>query len=463
MPPSRKTEKVTTRQFALATFLVVVVLSNAPAAAQLGVNAAWLLALGAILVLLPSILVPSELATTFNRDGGMYVWVKEAYGPRAGFLSTWFQWLPRVIVVPTIISFIASTLAYGFSHDLATNPVFLVIVILAVTWGSVWLNWMGVKESVRATTYGAVLGNIGPSILLIGLAIWYAFSDAGDVAVEHLMATASQPLHVSMLTLALASFIGLEITANFVESLHEPKRTYRKALLIAGGCAVVVTIGAPLAIALTVPAFHINVVSGVMQAFELLLREAGVEFLMIPLGIVMGLATITQAAAFLLAPAMGISIASRELDLARPLQRMNKHGAPANILIAQGFIVTGVSLVFIFAPTANAAFQMILILVVALYLVGYLLMYSAAIWLRYSRPELERPCPVPGGKVGLWLVAGSGFLSALFLIVVSFVPSPDVGVSSEVYVGFMVVGFVVATAAPFGMKSLREHGRNPTE
>ena len=321
---------------------------------------------------------------------------------------------------------------------------------------------MGVKESVRATTWGAILGNIGPTFLLIALAIGFLFTDAGAVDVDHLEQTASEPLQLSMLTLAFASFIGLEITANFVESLHEPERNYRKALLTAGFFAVIVTIGAPLSVALTLPS-HINVVNGVMQAFDVLLHQAGIGFLIIPIGIVVGLSTITQAAAFLLAPAMGISIASRELDLAEPLQKMNKHGAPSNILLAQGFIVTVVSLVFLLAPTADAAFQMILILVVALYLIGYLLMYSAAIRLRYTKPDLDRPCPVPGGIVGLWLAAGAGFCSALFLIVVSFIPSADIGVSTELYVGFMVVGFIAATIAPFLMKSLREHGRNPTE
>lgn len=266
-----------------------------------------------------------------------------------------------------------------------------------------------------------------------------------------------------MLTLALASFIGLEITANFVESLHRPERSYRKALLLAGACAVIVTVGAPLTIALALPVRHIDVVSGVMEAFDVYLSHLGLQFLLIPIGIVIGLATITQAAAFLLAPAFGISIASRELDLARPLQKMNKHGAPSNILVAQGFIVTVVSGVFLLAPTADAAFEMILILVVALYLVGYLLMYSAAIWLRFTCPQLKRPRPVPGGKFGLCLVAGAGFCSALFLIVVSFIPSPDVGVSPPLYVGFMVVGFVAATLAPFSMKSLRQHGRKPAE
>ncbi len=225
---------------------------------------------------------------------------------------------------------------------------------------------------------------------------------------------------------------------------------------------MIVTIGTPSIITLGLVGGHIDVVSGVLEAFDVLLSYFGLEFLIIPLGIVLGIATITQAAAFPMAPAFGISVAARELDLAPSLQRLNKHGAPSTILIAQGFMVTGVSFVFLLAPSADAAFQMILILVVATYLVGYLLMYSAAIRLRYTRPELERPRPIPGGKVGLWIVAGSGFFSALFLIVVSFIPSADVGVSPGLYIRFIVVGFVVATLAPFSMKSLREHGRNPT-
>jgi len=51
-----------------------------------------------LLFLIPAGLVAAELGTSWRRDGGVYVWVSEAFGPRAGFVATWLQWFQNVII-----------------------------------------------------------------------------------------------------------------------------------------------------------------------------------------------------------------------------------------------------------------------------------------------------------------------------------------------------------------------------
>ena len=93
---------------------------------------------------------------------------------------------------------------------------------------------------------------------------------------------------------------------------------------------------------------------------------------------------------------------------------------------------------------------------VALYLIAYMLMYAAAIKLRYSKPNLARPFKVPGGLFGMWLTAGVGFFGVLFSFLVAFFPPDQLPVGSPVlYVTLVIVGTVVFCGIPLVLHAMR--------
>lgn len=57
----------------------------------------------------------------------------------------------------------------------------------------------------------------------------------------------------------------------------------------------------------------------------------------------------------------------------------------------------------------SVAFFLLSALTIGLYLVMYMMMYASGIKLRYTQPDLKRSYKVPGGKMGMWLIAGSRF------------------------------------------------------
>jgi amino acid transporter len=97
----------------------------------------------------------------------------------------------------------------------------------------------------------------------------------------------------------------------------------------------------------------------------------------------------------------------------------------------------------------SVAFFLLSAMTITLYLVMYMLMYVAAIRLRYSQPELKRSYRLPGGTVGMWCIAGVGFAGVAFSFLVGFFPPTQLPVGSPtLYVGLVVGGTVLFTGIP---------------
>ena len=56
-------------------------------------------------------------------------------------------------------------------------------------------------------------------------------------------------------------------------------------------------------------------------------------------------------------------------------------------------------------PTISNAFWVTTALTGQLYMIMYVLMFAAAIRLRYTQPDIERPYKVPFGKPGIWVIS----------------------------------------------------------
>ncbi len=98
------------------------------------------------------------------------------------------------------------------------------------------------------------------------------------------------------------------------------------------------------------------------------------------------------------------------------------------------------------------AFFLLSAVTITLYLIMYMLMYAAAIRLRYSQPDLKRSYRVPGGTTGMWIIAG-----VAFSFLVGFFPPTQLPVGSPtLYVGLVVGGTVVFTGLPLLIGTLKQ-------
>lgn len=85
--------------------LTATAVASARAMAPDGWASIFLYALPAVVFMVPIALVAAELASGWK--GGVFVWVKEAYGDRIGFSAIWQQWIQNVVWYPAQLAFFA--------------------------------------------------------------------------------------------------------------------------------------------------------------------------------------------------------------------------------------------------------------------------------------------------------------------------------------------------------------------
>ena len=115
-------------------------------------------------------------------------------------------------------------------------------------------------------------------------------------------------------------------------------------------------------------------------------------------------------------PSKGIFAVGKAGYMPPFFQKTNKLGVQKNILFVQGGAVTVLSLLFVVMPSVQSFYQILSQLTVLLYLIMYMLMFSAAIVLRYKMKGTARPFRL-GKKNGLmWFLGCLGFCRRPWLL-----------------------------------------------
>lgn len=452
----------TSSKKALSIFMLTMInvaaiasLRSLPVSASYGFSIIFIYILGAILFLIPSALVSAELATTYhNKQGGIYIWVEEAFGPKWGFLAIWMQFIENVIWYPTGLSFAAATLAYVINPALASNKLYMVCMIIGIFWAATLVNLKGMKASGWISSVGAFIGTLIPGIIIIILGILF-WSMGKPLQITMSSKTFLPSFDLSNLVFTagiLFSFAGMEMSAVHAKDVQDPNKNYPKAIFISSCILVVLMTLGSLAIAFIIPQTEISLVAGLMEAFALFFQSFNIIWFTPVIALCIFLGTLSQVNTWLIGPVRGLYATKQHGILPKSLDKENKNKMPSTLLFSQAIIVSIISFVFLIMPDINSSYWVLAVLATQLYLIMYLLMFAAAIVLRYKKPNITRPYKVFGGNTGMFIVAGVGFLISLFVFGLGFIPPEQINTGSLFfYEGFLVLGIVVFSAIPFFM------------
>lgn len=440
----------------------IATLRDLPAMAEYGLSSITYCLFVAAVFMIPISLVSAELATGFPQAGGVYNWVRQAFGPKWGFVAIWLQWIQNVVWYPVVLSFAASTLAYVVHPELAQNRVYIVAVVLAAYWTSTLVNFRGLKASSLISTLGVIVGTLVPAMVLIGFgaAWWLAGSPRSDgtqlvLSAHSLLPDVRDPSRMVLaLSMLLTSFVGMEMSASHAQEVRDPKRDYPRAILIATVVILGLAIIGTIALVAVIPPTGIDAETGVMQMVQIVQQQYNLPGLVRLAAVLIAFGLFGQVTTWVPGPSKGLLAVGRHGFLPRFFQHTNRSGVQTHILLMQAAIVTVLSLVFMAIPSVETAYTLLMAAAAQIYLLMYILMFAAAIRLRYSQPDTPRAYRVPGGNAGMWCVAGSAIIGAVFAITVFYAPQADV--SAMVWMGLLLGALIVMGTPPFMIYGLRK-------
>ncbi len=442
---SSDTLKKTLGVFRLAMINVIAIdsLRSLPAGAQFGFSLVFFYILAALVFFIPTALVTAELATAWPNTGGVYIWTRTAFGRHWGLMTIWLQWIYNVIWYPTILSFIAATLAYLIDPNLAHDKTYVIIVVVVVWWLATWVNCLGLKISSSISIIGAIAGTLIPMIVITGLGVaWFMLGKHSEVtfSVRTFFPDLTSINNLAFLTTVVFGLVGLEMSAVHAGDVKNPERNYPRALLWSVLLILGTLILASLAIAVVIPANKLSVLSGLTDAYELFFRTYHLSVFIPVIIMLIVLGSFSMVSAWVIGPTRGLMIALQENEIGARWQKVNKHGMPSRLLILQGLIVTILASLFIFMPTVSSAYWILSTMTAQLALLFYIFMFAAAICLRYKQSEKVRAFRIPGGNAGMWIVAGLGILSCVATFAFGFFPPPGVQIGSVLRFELILIG-----------------------
>jgi APA family basic amino acid/polyamine antiporter len=244
------------RRLGLATATAIVVgevigvgifLAPAEMARTLG-SPAWLIAVWLIMgaSAIGGALSLGGLAARYPEAGGLYVYLREAYGPRAGFL---YGWLSMLVTDPGLTAFLGVGLATYAAHLVPLSAWGQKGVAVAAIVALAAVNMVGaaIGSGVLRTLAGLKIG------LLALIATWGFASGRGDWSnLEPFWAQrpGSAPLPSAIaggLILAFISLAGWWDASKLAGEVRDPGRTMPRALVL--GLSIVTTVYVAVSVA----------------------------------------------------------------------------------------------------------------------------------------------------------------------------------------------------------------------
>ena len=453
-----KAFKMSVTTLAIMNITAVVSLRGLPSEAIYGPSSAFYYLFAAIIFLIPTAMVAAELAAMFSdKQGGVFRWVGEAFGPRAGFLAIWLQWIESTIWYPTVLTFGAVSLAFIGLNDvsdavLASNKIFTLITVLAIYWTATFIAMKGLGWVGKISKWGGLAGTIIPASLLIILGIIY-IATGGHNYMN--MSEGFFPDLTKFDNLVLASSIflfyaGMEMMGVHVMDVDNPSRNYPKAIIAGSLVTVCIFVMGTFSLGFIIPAKDINLTQSLLIGFDNYFRHFHISWAGPIIAAALMLGVLASVLTWVAGPSKGIFTVGKAGYLPPFFQKTNSHGVQRNILLVQGGIVTLLSLLFVVMPSVQAFYQILSQLTILLYLIMYMLMFAAAIVLRYKMKSAPRPFRLGKGNALMWILGVMGFGGSLLAFVLSFVPPGQIATgSSTVWYSVLICGCAVMITIPF--------------
>ena len=183
-----------------------------------------------IIFLLPFGAISTELGVHYPEQGGIYAWVKRAYGQRMASRVSWYYWANVAIWLPSIFILFSSIFSQLFFPDLSLKAQIVIGVILI---------WVVTVTNILTLSIGKWVPNLGAIIKLIIFALLIVgginYGLTNGVANEFSMSTIIPTIEnggwsMQYVPALVYGMLGFELASASSEEMKNPSRDLPKAV-----------------------------------------------------------------------------------------------------------------------------------------------------------------------------------------------------------------------------------------
>ena len=179
------------------------------------------------------------------RSGGLYVYMREAYGPFWAFL---YGWTIMLVVIPGSLAALSSAFLLYLGHFITLGPVAAKTLGIALLLGLAFVNARGVKEGARVQNLFTVL-KVGGLLSLVAVALAFRHEGASHflpLAPESLAPGFAAGFGVAMIS-TLFAYDGWHFVGFVAGEMRDPQRTVPRSIFIGVFVVIAVYLAANLA------------------------------------------------------------------------------------------------------------------------------------------------------------------------------------------------------------------------
>jgi len=398
--------------FKMVSFTVcgILVLDTFVAPAALGVSSITLWLLTAILFFIPYGLINAELGAAYPEDGGIYAWVKRAFGEFQATLVAWFYWVNVAFWMPAVFLAFSWWFSLAYAPNMGIWPSAGLAILMC--WVIVYIGIRGVDLSVTMTNIAAVL-KVGVLLVFGILGVVYAVKNG----VANEFSISAFALDFNFDTIAYASAIvynllGFELISSIASKVENPGKNIPRMTVLAGVLIAALYIIGTFGVLVAIPAEAVDPLDGFFYAIQELCTVFG-SGQTVAFSIIIAVALLTLVANMISWTLGGVEVLD-EAEFTKNSKILGhksaKFNTPDYSYIMMGVISTLlIVLNFALGESANEAFWTILSFSFLVFFLPYLWLFPTAIKLRFKDTQTPRPYKVPGGKPGLIIASVLGF------------------------------------------------------
>ncbi|MGV1047734.1 MAG: APC family permease [Solirubrobacterales bacterium] len=387
----------------LFTVSAMLVVDQLTASASVGTStiAWWILAI--VFFLVPYGLITAELATTYPEQGGIYVWVKRAFGRRWAARTTYWYWVNVALWMPSVFLLFAGVFCQLFISDWTDWPAGKwpqVLIAVALSWAVVGVGVIRLEVGKWVNNIGAILKMVIIFSLGVG-GVVFALRHGTANSISGSDFVPSFDVAKSFLPVILYLLMGFELVSSMAGEVKKPEKEIPRALLASGAAIAFLYLFATIGILLALSLTKLELVQGLIDTFEVIFGSSGVAKVAVyGLGIGVLYTYFTNMTTWTMGANRSAVEAANEGELPKTLGREHPvHRTPVAALLVTGVISTAVLLVTaLFINTQDNLFFAIFAASSVIFLMPYLLMFPAVVILRRRDPDTPRPFRLPGGE-----------------------------------------------------------------